>query len=219
LRDAFNVSCASRYQNLTSTMIAGGIALAFSVVASASRAETSDPLSGLVSNTPGASTCFQRTYDAAHLKRHPRQTVTSVLLSVKRDTAQPSEVLLRMQFADKRRADAILARASCSWQPTGVNQGQFTGKPLVPNFPKDAGLGCLWLSSSGAAGDEAAQFPLDIDSPGRSVTIYVQSSMPLWPDSAGTFDFGSDDRTFRLDRVDGAACATLEKSLPDDHVD
>jgi hypothetical protein len=200
-------------------MIAGGVALAFSVVASASLGQTSDPLSSLVASTPGASACFQRTYDAAHLKRHPRQTVISVLLSVKRDMAEPSEVQLRMQFADKRRADAVLARASCSWEPTGVNQGQFTGKPLVPNFPKESGLGCLWQSSSGASGDEAAQFPLDVDPQGHSITLYVQSSMPLWPDSAGAFDFGSDDRTFRLGGVDSAACAALEKALPDAHVE
>jgi hypothetical protein len=106
-------------------------------------------------------------------------------------------------------------RAGCSWQETDVNKGDFTGEPIVPNFPKSSGLGCAWLSSTGAAGDESAQFPVDVDPRGHQVTVYVKSFVAAWsPEQAG-LDLGSDDRIFRLDRVEGTACADLKKVLPD----
>ena len=48
-----------------------------------------DPLSRLVPPAAGASACFSRTYDAAHLQAHPAQATRSILLSYHYD-AEPS---------------------------------------------------------------------------------------------------------------------------------
>src|SRR5215471_2225239 len=132
------MSSCRRDQRLTSPLIAFGIALVLTLSGAASGAQAPDPLSSLVAKEPGASACFQRVYDAAHLKRHPRQSTRSVLLLVTREI-QPFEIGMRVRLEDSRRPSAVFMRAGCSWAETDVNKGDFTGEPLVPNFPKNSG--------------------------------------------------------------------------------
>jgi hypothetical protein len=186
--------------------------------ASALPALAADLLAELVPTHPGASACFQRIYDAAHLKQHPRQAIRAVLLSLRRETKHPENVVLRASFKDKGRSDAAMIGAGCDWRPSGANRGEYTRR-LVPNFPKEAGLQCQALPWWEVSGEDAALFPIDLDPAGRSLTLYMREAVSLW---TGVFTaeppalrLGSDDRVFRLERVDAAACAALERAVPD----
>ena len=132
-------------------------------------AVAADPLSELVPERPGASACFQRSYDAAHLKQHPRQTVRSVLLSLRRESKRPDNVVLRISFEDKRRPEAALVGGWCGWRQSGVNRGEHTRR-LVPSFPKESGVQCQSLSFWDLSGEDASLFPINLDPGGRWLT-------------------------------------------------
>jgi hypothetical protein len=186
--------------------------------ASALSALAADPLAELVPARPGASACSQRVYDAAHLKQHPRQAIRSVLLSLRRETKHPENVVLRASFEDKGRSEAAMVGGLCDWRASGANRGEHTRR-LVPNFPKEAGVQCQALPWWEVSGEDAALFPIDLDPAGRALTLYMREAVSLW---TGAFTaeppalrLGGDDRVFRLERVDAAACAALERTVPD----
>ena len=175
-----------------------------------------DPLTDLLPVKSGTSACFQRIYDAAHLKQHPRQAVTTILLSLRRETKFPDNVVVRLRVETRGKPEAALAGGSCDWYQEGVNRGQFSNAKLVPSFPKDSGLGCTWASNWQTAGDEQAQFPIDLATNGRSLTLYTREGVPLWEGQpSGELPLGTADRVFRLDRADQAACAALESAIPE----
>ena len=176
-----------------------------------------DPLTDLVPVRPGASACFQRLYDAAHLKQHPCQVIRSVLLSLRREDKHPDNVVLRASFVDNGRSEPAVVGGWCDWRQSGVNRGEHTRR-LVPNFPKESGVQCQVLSWWDVSGEDAALFPIDLDPAGRSLTLYMREAVSLW---TGAFmaeppvlRLGGDDRVFRLDRVDAAVCAAIERTIP-----
>ena len=180
-----------------------------------------DPLTSLLLLDPKVSICFQRVYDVVHLRRHPRQEVKAVLLSLQR-RAKDADVLARFSFSAKGRATSLLAGALCAWADTGVNRGQYTDAPLAPNFPEDSGIGCAWSAEGLPMGDEAAQFPIDLDPSGRSLTLYLREGVSAWVGEADKRDvlaLGGDDRIFRLDRVETSACVTLDRAIADPHAE
>jgi len=48
-----------------------------------------DPLGNLLPVRAAASACFQRVYDADHMKQHPREAIRAVLVSQRRETKRP----------------------------------------------------------------------------------------------------------------------------------
>jgi hypothetical protein len=179
-------------------------------------APAADSLTDLV--RVGASACFQRIYDAGHLKQHPRQVIRSVLLSLRREAKRPDNIVLRMNFEDKGGGDAVPVGGWCSWRQSGVNRGEHTRR-LVPGFPKESGIQCQWLPYWDVSGEDASLFPIDLDPQGRRLTLYMREGVGLW---TGTYTpepqvlrLGIDDRVFRLERVDATACATLERAITD----
>jgi hypothetical protein len=179
-------------------------------------------LTSLLLLDPKVSICFQRVYDDVHLRRHPRQKVEAVLLSLRRRAKDADDVFARFSFAAKGRGTSLIAGALCAWTDTGVNRGNYTDAPLAPNFPKDSGIGCAWSAEGLPMGDEAAQFPIDLDPSGRSLTLYLREGVSAWVGEADKRDvlaLGGDDRIFRLDRVEPAACANLDRAIADPHRD
>jgi hypothetical protein len=177
-----------------------------------------DPLTDLVPARPGASACFQRIYDASHLKQHPRQAIRAVLLSLRRNAKQPDSIMVRMSFEVRERSEAAAVGGGCDWRQSGVNRGEHTRR-LVPNFPKEAGVQCQALPWWDVSGEDASLFPIDLDPAGRALTLYMREAVTLW---TGAFTaeppalrLGSDDRVFRLERVDAATCAALDRAIPD----
>jgi hypothetical protein len=189
------------------------------LLASALPALAADPLTELVPMRSGASVCFQRSYDAAHLKQHPRQTIRSVLLSLRRESKRPDNLVLRISFEDKRRPETALVGGWCGWRQSGVNRGEHTPPRLVPSFPKEAGLQCQGLPFWGVSGEDASLFPINLDSGGRWLTAYMRESVSVWTGAFApeppVLRLGTDDRVFRLERVDASTCAVLERAIPD----
>ena len=76
-------------------------------------AESSDdPLSRAVPRREGASACFSRSYDGAHLKAHPRQLTQSVMLSLRYEQRFHA---VRIALLQKGRPAPLYIVGGCGW--------------------------------------------------------------------------------------------------------
>jgi hypothetical protein len=188
------------------------------LLASALPALAVDPLTDLVPVRAGASACFQRSYDAGHLKQHPRQAIRSVLLSLRREAKRPDNVIFRISFADKGRSEAALVGGWCNWRQPGVNRGEQVPR-LVPGFPNEPGVLCQWLPYWEVSGEDASLFLIDLDPAGQWLMLYMRAAVTLWTGAytpePPVLRLGTDDRVFRLERVDASTCTALERAIAD----
>jgi len=143
--------------------------------------------------------CFVRTYDAAYLARHPKQSVTA----------------MKMLIAGER----LEGETSLSYSyKLGVNFRDRTGD-YVSNY--DCGQAQLWdekpnveVSCQDGCGENGG---VTIALAPDSKAIIVElGSAAVWPadkphDQSAVFELkgGVDDKVFRLDRVDMANCQSL----------
>jgi hypothetical protein len=145
------------------------------------------------------SACFVRTYDATHLARHPKQTVSAMKMLV---------------AAEKLQDDTSL---SYSYK-LGVNFRNRTG-----DYASNADCGHARLSEvkregvrvSCSEGCEAGGIEIALSPDGKSIIVKL-TEIAVWladkpEDEASEFELkgGADDRVFRLDRVDAENCKSL----------
>jgi hypothetical protein len=137
---------------------------------------------------PEALGCFTRTYDRAHLARHPDQLVTAVRLRVYRpppDTA--STYWFLAQFRLRGSDETLRTSGICDETAQGLYcfvECDGGSVDVVPRA-RDA-LMYLNRISVARCGQEY------VNGDGQDLT------------------WGKDDRVFRLDRVDSAACAGMK---------
>src|SRR3954453_21623203 len=71
-----------------------------------------NPLSRAVPHREGASACYSRSYDAAHLKAHQRQMTQKVVLSLR---YQQGQHVVRIMLQEKSRPAPLYVVGSCGW--------------------------------------------------------------------------------------------------------
>jgi hypothetical protein len=86
---------------------------------------------------------------------------------------------------------------------------------MIKAFTKRAGYDCIVVTSPGSA-EEGGYFLIDLAPDGKSAMLYLDSPVAPWRagrkgDDAVHVDLGRDDRVFRLERTDAAACRALEE--------
>jgi hypothetical protein len=200
---------------------------------SAARAEpATNPLAKLLAKPGNDYLCFRRDYDEAHLKRHPGQITTSVLLSLapsKDNAGQSVWVKLQLRQRPYQKGQETLANmgASCEWSITANRDT--SGNRMIRTYPREDGFVCLAMYNNTAA-EEAGTLLLDLARNGRTATVHLDpAGIGLWgtlpehatPDekaAAGTKGHpplkpGVQDRVFRLTRADPAECGAMEKAI------
>lgn len=175
-----------------------------------------DPLLKIVPPKDGAGVCFERRYDAAHLKRNPRQQTTHILLSF-RYQGHDGTHIERIALTRRGRAPLLYFAGGCDWSER-ANRNT-SGQRLMDNYPKDDGYACIALTAPNSA-REGGYFLIDLAADGRSATLYLASPIESMKgddgrSSQGEVHLGRADRVFRLRRTDASACRTLEDALPD----
>src|SRR5262249_55304386 len=90
-------------------------------------------------------------------------------------------------------------------------------KPLIREFKATSGLDCAAYAGINSD-EEGGDFPIDFAENGRSLTLYLYDRIAAWlgtDQRRKTIEtmLGKDDLIFRLDRVDAAACQTIERAL------
>jgi hypothetical protein len=194
--------------------IRAAILLAIMIAASGGAlAESSDdPLSRAVPRREGASACFTRSYDGAHLKAHPRQVTQSVMLSLRYE--QPYH-MVRIALLQKGRPAPLYVVGGCGWSEK-ANLG-VDDKPLVAAFKAISGLDCHAYAGLNSD-EEGGDFPVDFATDGKALTLYLVDQTSAWsgPNQKKktiSMRLGKDDLVFRLERTDAAACRSMETSL------
>ena len=138
---------------------------------------------------PEALGCFTRTYDRAHLARHPDQLVTAVKLRVYRPS--PGEITrgnywFLAQFSLRGSDEPLRASGLCDETAKGLHCFVECDGGAVDVVPR-ARAAMMYLDRI-----RAAKCGQEVDGDGQELTG------------------GKDDRVFRLDRVDSAPCAGMK---------
>lgn len=172
-----------------------------------------DPLDDLLAANRGFA-CFDRAYDAAHLAKNPDQKTRSIRLLL---TEYPSidGASIRVSIRDKDGERHIVGE--CSWSDEPAMGAQ--GEPFIDTYKAGAGLLChAYASSDGASAEEGGDFVAELRSPDR-IILHLAEGLAGWPSydtgaEAAFFDFGVDDRVFRIDRTEGRLCEEMDTHLP-----
>jgi hypothetical protein len=133
---------------------------------------------------PDALGCFTRTYDRAHLAQHPDQVVTAVKLRIYRPPpGNADKYWFLAQFALRGKDETLRTNGICN--------------------EKASGLRCLVECDGGG---------VDVVPRARDATMHLDriSGPACDEDSGRELTGGKDDRVFRLDRVNDAACAGMK---------
>ena len=146
--------------------------------------------------------CFVRSYDAAHLARHPKQTVSAVkmLISAERlegDTSLNYSYKLGVNLRDRKGDYA--SNMDCGYAHLSEVKRE----------------GVRVSCSEGCEGGVGIEIALAPDS---KAVIVKLASIGVWladnpQDESGQFELkgGADDRAFRLERIDTEMCKSLIK--------
>jgi hypothetical protein len=200
------------------------LSVATIVLLAASAARAASPLDDLVAPKPASSACFARVYDAEHLRKHPKQTTTSMAVRLAYDKAYGEPPVLAppdLGIAIKRRGepDPLFAQGGCIWGES-VNR-DISDRRLIKDFKKEAGAGCMMSARPDvfdvASAEEGGYLILDPGGDGKSVTVYLQNylTMVKQKDRAKQLyiTFGADDRVFLLQRAPANDCDFVERVL------
>jgi len=154
------------------------------------------------------SACFMRSYDAAHLARHPKQTVSAMRMLISAEKLEGDESLsyafkLGAKFRD-RKGDYASAM-DCGY--------------AYMSEVKREGVRVSCKESCEGGGIEIALAP-----DGKAVIVKLDS-INLWladnpqdADAQFALNGGADDKVFRLERVDNELCRSLVKGDDEDEV-
>lgn len=184
---------------------AGVASFALLALKCAAQAEPSNgPLdSQLKSKTD--SLCFQRNYDAAHLKRHPGQMTEAIALSFRKDG-------VRIELTQKDRKAPRYITAACDWS----ENREVKGHPIQA-FTRTVGYDCIVVVSPSSA-EEGGYAIIDPAADGQSLTLYIDDPVVVQDglakdDRALSFKLGRADRQFKLTRTDAALCKPMDNGL------
>ena len=179
----------------------------------ASTAAAADPLTDLLAANHGFA-CYDRVYDAAHLAKNPNQKTRTIRLLLTDDPAiggTTMRVSIRGRDGDRHIV------AGCEWNE--APHLDVLGKPYIDTYKAGAGLVChAAASSDGASAEEGGDFVAELRSADR-IVLHLPDGIAAWPSydtrpEAGFFDFGVDDRVFRVDRTADRLCVEMAERLP-----
>jgi hypothetical protein len=170
-----------------------------------------NPLPVLLGDKPSGSFCFSRVYEAAHLRRHPAQRMTSALASIQYDKASGG-AWLRMQLRQKGRARVGNVVAGCEW--SAAANRDTAGNRLLAAYRGEEGFACIAIYNKQSA-EEAGTVVFTIADDGSAVAVYFDEKIGLWetPGPEPMLKLHREDRAFRLNRANAAECKALEDAL------
>ncbi|MDO9412568.1 MAG: hypothetical protein Q7T81_08350 [Pseudolabrys sp.] len=200
------------------------IALApFVLLATLSIAQAASPLDELIPPKADTSACFTRVYDAAHLRKNPKQTTMSMAVRFSYDKPEgtPPILGLGVGLGLIRKGDALpwFAQGGCRWiREVNVDT---SGRPLVKEFRKDTGGGCMMAAIPDVfdtlSAEEGGYLIVDRGKDADTLMVYLQDDLMMVKqasrDKPVMREFGAADRVFMLQRAPAAACDFVQRAL------
>ena len=204
--------------------LAVGLSFLLAGICAIAVARAASPLDDVIAPKPGSSACFTRVYDAAHLRRNPKQTTTSMTVWLAYDKASGSPPVLAppgLGIAINRRGDPepLFAQGGCVWDE-GVNR-DVQDRPLIENFKKTVGIACMMSARPDVfdtlSAEEGGYLILDPGKDSDTLLVYLEDRLTMVKraDRAKQLDiaFGTEDRVFRLQRADVKLCEFVDRAL------
>ncbi len=177
----------------------------------ASPGAAADPFSDLIKD--GKDVCFRRVYDAAHLKKNPRQQTTSMVVWLTGRTGRVGNFGL----AVTRRGDpqAMFLTGDCSWEVYR------DGRSWMTTYRKKAGAGCITLAVpdvfESSSAEEGGGVILDPSPDGRTMMVHLDDIQSLVKRANRgakiSVTFGADDRAFLLRRAAVKDCEFVKEAV------
>jgi hypothetical protein len=189
----------------------------------AATARAASPLDELIAPKPGNSACFTRVYDANHLRKNPKQAITSmaVRFSYDKEPANPPGLILGLGLAISRKGDPqpLFAQGGCGWDER-VNLDT-SDRRMIKEFKKDAGGGCMMSARPDVfdtlSAEEGGYLIVDRGRDANTLMLYLDDYLIMvkQPDRAKqiALDFGAADRVFLLHRAPAIDCDFVERAL------
>ena len=138
--------------------------------------------------------CFARTYDRAHLARHPDQLITAVKLRIYKPPENEAQYWFGAQFKVRGRSKPLNTGGAC-YDVNELDERGFTSG--VYCFVECDGGGVNVVPHAGGAMMYLKR--IRVAECGQDVI-----------DGGDELTEGKDDRVFRLDRANAAACKGME---------
>jgi hypothetical protein len=187
-------------------------ALASIGLAIVATAASANPFSDL---TRSGDACFRRDYDAAHLKKHPRQRITSMTVWVTAgDAMRNGNTGIALTRRGER--EPLFVSGDCAWD-------DFKSPPdWMTTFRKTAGAGCVTSAvpdvfPNVSSAEEGGAVILDPSRDGTSIVVHLDEGQVAVKraNRARTIalTLGADDRVFLLRRTGAKVCDFLKEAL------
>jgi hypothetical protein len=188
----------------------------------AGEAQAASPLDDLIPPKTGASACFVRAYDEAHLRAHPKQRVTFIAAWMQyTELPEVSGPILNLSFAIRRRGerDALFSQGGCIWNE--MANRDTSDRRLIPAFKKDEAVICNQSARPDVfdvvSAEEGGDLIIDRGTDKDTLMMYLEDGLLMVKrarrDDILDIDFGPDDRVFMLRRADPKACAFIEEAV------
>jgi hypothetical protein len=180
------------------------------------------PLDQLVAEKLGASACFTRIYDDAHLRANPKQKTTFIAVSLKYEKLQGAAgMALSSGLAIRRRSEteALFSQGSCFWDAKANRDT--SNHRMVSAYKKDDGAVCTQSARpdvfESLSAEEGGYFIIDRGKDNNTMMVYLDDGLAMVKrldrDNAISIDFGKDDQVFMLRRASAKDCEFLEEAV------
>jgi hypothetical protein len=192
------------------------------VALTTSQALAANPLDDLIAPVDGKSACFVRAYDAAHLRRLPKQKTVSMTVWLSYETAAGINVpVLNVALGLSQRGSPAMLFSSGSCEFNAKANRDTSGNRLIKAYPKESGHVCMqsarpdvfWAVSA----EEGGVLIMDRGKDRDTLMLYLDDSLTMVnrSDRNDRLDikFGADDRVFMLRRAPINDCAAVEEAV------
>jgi hypothetical protein len=185
-------------------------------------AQAATPLDELIEPKKDHSACFQRIYDAAHLRRHAKQATTAMTVWLRYEAMRgTSDLALGFGIAISRRGDALpfFAQGDCYWdEKANRNVG---GGRLIDTLNENQAAICMIYARPDVfdvlSAQEGGYLLLDRGKNRDTLMVYLDDSMIMVKRANRSeqldVEFGTEDRAFLLQRTDLKNCAAVENAV------
>jgi len=200
-----------------------GAALVAALIASTRPLAQATPLDDLIEPEKDRSACFTRVYDAAHLRQHPRQKITSmrIWLRYEQMSGGVEGLALDLGIAIVKRGEPVplFAQGDCIWdERANVNTSD---RRMVKALNKDEAAVCMISAQpdvfESTSAEEGGYLLMDRGKDRDTLMVYLDDGMTMVKRAARRkhlfVKFGSDDRVFMLRRTDIKDCAAVEDAV------
>jgi hypothetical protein len=199
--------------------LALGAILLLAGVHAGAPAQAASPLDDLIAPAVGNSACFNRVYDADHLRRNGRQKTTSMTVWLKYEPTSGGAPELGIAVSQRGDSQPLFAQGGCSWDEHANRDT--SDRRMIKEFKKEAGAGCMMSARPNVfdtlSAEEGGYVIIDRGKDDNTLLLYLEDGLTMVKQADRAkqlyIKFGADDRVFLLHRAEAKDCDFVMRAL------